>query len=77
MSLDEAQPVSDTAAANNFRGKTGSLTGVNALSGYVTTKRGQVVVVSFMGNNYTGTGRDVTAVFDQIAVMLAEYEGEL
>ena len=67
----------DTAAANNLRGKTGTLTGVNALSGYVTTKRGQVVVVSFMGNNYTGTGRDVTAVFDQIALMLAEFEGDL
>ncbi|MEP7340655.1 MAG: D-alanyl-D-alanine carboxypeptidase/D-alanyl-D-alanine-endopeptidase [Acidobacteriota bacterium] len=67
----------DTAAANNFRGKTGTLTGANALSGYVTSKRGQVVVVSLMGNNYAGAGRDVTAVFDQISVMLAEYEGDL
>ncbi len=67
----------DTAAANNFRGKTGTLTGVNALSGYVATKRGQVLIVSLMGNNYAGAGREVTGVFDQIAVLLAEYEGEL
>jgi D-alanyl-D-alanine carboxypeptidase len=67
----------DTAAANNFRGKTGTLTGANALSGYVTTRRGQVVIVSLMGNNYAGAGRDVTSVFDQISVMLAEYEGDL
>lgn len=67
----------DTAAANSFRGKTGTLTGANALSGYVTTKRGQVVIVSLMGNNYAGAGRDVTGVFDQISVMLAEYEGDL
>ncbi len=55
------------AAANNFRGKTGTLTAANALSGYVTTKRGQVVIVSLMGNNYAGAGRDVVGVLDQIA----------
>jgi serine-type D-Ala-D-Ala carboxypeptidase/endopeptidase (penicillin-binding protein 4) len=67
----------DTAAANNFRGKTGTLTFVNALSGYLTTKRGDLLILSLMGNNYTGLGRDVTAVLDQICVMLAEYEGEV
>ncbi|MEO6725162.1 MAG: D-alanyl-D-alanine carboxypeptidase/D-alanyl-D-alanine-endopeptidase [Blastocatellia bacterium] len=67
----------DTAAAGNLRGKTGTLTGANALSGYVATKRGQMVVFSAMGNNYAGAGRDVSAVLDRICVMLAEYEGEL
>ena len=51
-----------TAAANNMRGKTGTLTYVNALSGYITTKGGQLLILSMMGNNYTGPGRDVTAV---------------
>jgi len=67
----------DTAAANNLRGKTGSLTYVNALSGYITTRRGQPLILSLMGNNYIGAGRDVTAVMDQICVMLAEFEGEM
>ncbi|MGE0130496.1 MAG: D-alanyl-D-alanine carboxypeptidase/D-alanyl-D-alanine-endopeptidase [Blastocatellales bacterium] len=67
----------DSAAFNNMRGKTGTLTYVNALSGYVTTKHGQPLIVSMMGNNYTGPGRDVTAVMDQICVMLAEFEGEI
>lgn len=67
----------NTAATNNLRAKTGTLTGVNALSGYLTTKRGQPVLVSLVGNNYTGPGRDVTAVLDDICVMLAEYEGTL
>jgi len=67
----------DTAAANNFRGKTGTLTYVNALSGYVTTKRGQTLILSLMGNNYTGAGREVTAVMDRICVMLAEFEVEI
>jgi D-alanyl-D-alanine carboxypeptidase/D-alanyl-D-alanine-endopeptidase (penicillin-binding protein 4) len=67
----------DTAAANNFRGKTGTLTHANALSGYVTTRRGQLLVFSLMGNNYTGAGREVVAVLDQICVALAEFEGEI
>ncbi|MCI0393126.1 MAG: D-alanyl-D-alanine carboxypeptidase/D-alanyl-D-alanine-endopeptidase [Acidobacteria bacterium] len=67
----------DTAAANNFHGKTGTLSYVNSLSGYVTTHRGQMLIFSMMGNNYAGGGRDVTAVLDQICVMVAEYEGEL
>ena len=67
----------DSAAANNLRGKTGTLTYVNALSGYVTTKRGQPLILSLMGNNYTGPGRETTVVMDQICVMLAEFEGEI
>lgn len=67
----------DTAAANNLRGKTGTLTYVNALSGYITTRRGQPLILSLLGNNYTGPGREVTVVMDQICVMLAEFEGEI
>ena len=67
----------NTSAANNLRGKTGTMAYVNALSGYITNRRGQPLILSLMGNNYTGPGRDVTAVMDQICVMLAEYEGEL
>ncbi len=67
----------NTAAANNFRGKTGTLSYVNALSGYVTTKRGQKLVFSIMGNNFVGAGRDVTSVMDGICVMLADFEAEI
>jgi D-alanyl-D-alanine carboxypeptidase/D-alanyl-D-alanine-endopeptidase (penicillin-binding protein 4) len=67
----------DSTAANNMRGKTGTLTFVNALSGYITTKRGQTLILSLMGNNYTGPGRDTTGVMDQICVMLAEFDGEI
>jgi serine-type D-Ala-D-Ala carboxypeptidase/endopeptidase (penicillin-binding protein 4) len=66
-----------TPAEQKVRAKTGSLTYVNALSGYLTTRRGQTVIFSMMGNNYTGAGREVTGVFDQICALLAAYEGEL
>jgi D-alanyl-D-alanine carboxypeptidase/D-alanyl-D-alanine-endopeptidase (penicillin-binding protein 4) len=67
----------DTPAANNLRGKTGTLSAVNALSGYVTTRRGQLLIFSMVGNNYAGPGRDVTGVLDAIGALLADFDGEL
>ena len=67
----------ETSATNNARGKTGTLSYVNALSGFLTTKRGQMLIFSFVGNNYTGAGRDVTTVMDEICVMLAGFDGEI
>jgi D-alanyl-D-alanine carboxypeptidase/D-alanyl-D-alanine-endopeptidase (penicillin-binding protein 4) len=72
-----ARRLRDTPAAGNVRAKTGTLTFVNAMSGYLTTKSGQTLIFSLMGNNHTGAGREVTAVFDQICALLAEYDGEL
>ncbi len=66
-----------TPAEGKVQAKTGSLTYVRALSGYITTKKGQMLIFSFLGNNYTGAGNEVTGVFDQICALLADYEGEL
>ena len=67
----------DSAATNNFRGKTGTLSYANALSGYLQTRGGDRLLISLMGNHYVGPGRDVTMVFDQICGLLANYAGEL
>jgi serine-type D-Ala-D-Ala carboxypeptidase/endopeptidase (penicillin-binding protein 4) len=67
----------ETEAFSNFHGKTGTLSYVNSLSGYVTTHNGQLLIFSMMGNNYVGSGRDVTVVLDQVCAMLAEFDGEL
>jgi D-alanyl-D-alanine carboxypeptidase/D-alanyl-D-alanine-endopeptidase (penicillin-binding protein 4) len=66
----------DTVAAGNLRAKTGTLAYVNALSGYVTTRSGEVLVFSMFGNNYVGSSRDVTQVIDRICALLAEIDGE-
>jgi D-alanyl-D-alanine carboxypeptidase/D-alanyl-D-alanine-endopeptidase (penicillin-binding protein 4) len=64
-----------TVAAGNLRAKTGSLGGVNTLSGYVTTAGKEKLVFSIMLNNYReeGEGR---AVIDAVALQLAEFAGQ-
>ncbi len=59
-----------TPAANNLHGKTGSLTGVTALSGYVTDADGRPLVFSMVSNNYLTSPRSVE---DAVGVTLASY----
>lgn len=60
-----------TAAAGNVHAKTGSLTGVTALSGYVTDADGELLVFSVIHNNYVdGNPKEIE---DRIAVRLAEF----
>ena len=62
-----------TAAANNLHAKTGSMTGVSALSGYVTAADGEKLVFSLVSNNFVpATVKDVE---DAVAVRLAQYNG--
>ncbi|MET8159892.1 D-alanyl-D-alanine carboxypeptidase/D-alanyl-D-alanine-endopeptidase [Sphaerisporangium sp. NPDC005289] len=62
-----------TAAANNVHAKTGSLTSVSGLSGYVTSADGEPLVFSIITNNYL-TGNPKPAVEDAIAVRLAQFK---
>ncbi|WP_060205919.1 D-alanyl-D-alanine carboxypeptidase/D-alanyl-D-alanine endopeptidase [Sporosarcina koreensis] len=62
----------DGLTAGNVTAKTGSITGVSTLSGYVTAKDGTELIFSVMINNYI-TG-PVTPIEDAIAKVLAEYE---
>jgi D-alanyl-D-alanine carboxypeptidase/D-alanyl-D-alanine-endopeptidase (penicillin-binding protein 4) len=62
-----------TAAAGRCRGKTGTLPGVSALSGYCTSRRGHTLVFSILMN-----GVNVSAARgrqDRMAIALARYSG--
>lgn len=62
----------DDSTKGNVKGKTGSLTGVSALSGYVTTADGEELIFSFMMNNYISGS--MTQIQDILATVLAEHE---
>lgn len=64
--------MTEGAAKGNVIAKTGSLTGVSSLSGYVTSKDGKKLIFSIMINNYLGSS--VTDIEDEIATALAEHE---
>ncbi len=61
-----------TSAQNNVRAKTGSLTGVSALSGYVTTRNKHLLAFSILMQNYVGKSKTSREVQDEICRILAE-----
>lgn len=60
----------DTPAAGNVHAKTGSLTGVSSLSGYVTTANGQQWVFSMVTNNAVNV--NLKGLEDAVAIRLAQ-----
>ncbi|WP_077329744.1 D-alanyl-D-alanine carboxypeptidase/D-alanyl-D-alanine endopeptidase [Virgibacillus siamensis] len=68
--------MTEEPAKGNVRAKTGSLTGMNTLSGYVTTKDGQKLIFSILINNYLGASSNMRAIEDNIATVLAKHEFE-
>jgi D-alanyl-D-alanine carboxypeptidase/D-alanyl-D-alanine-endopeptidase (penicillin-binding protein 4) len=64
-----------TVAAGNIRAKTGSLAGVSALSGYLTTAANERWAFSIMLNNYHAAEAAGSAALDQFALALAGFTG--
>jgi D-alanyl-D-alanine carboxypeptidase/D-alanyl-D-alanine-endopeptidase (penicillin-binding protein 4) len=63
----------NTLAARNLRAKTGTMSNVRTLAGYVTTLDGEHVAVVVMVNNFEGTGAQAVGAIDAIAVRLASF----
>ena len=61
-----------TAAAGRVHAKTGSLSHVSALSGYIQRPDNSWVAFSILVNNYGGPGTDVRGVMDRICTLILE-----
>jgi len=62
-----------TSAEGNLRAKTGTMSNVRSLAGYLKTKDGEHLAVVIIINNYEGTGVDATEAIDRMAVRLADF----
>jgi len=66
-----ANRMKNTPAAGNASAKTGTLDKTRALSGYVTSADGRVVMFSMIANSYTVPTREVDRVQDLLVATLA------
>ena len=62
-----------TAAENNVRAKTGTMSNIRSLAGYVTTADGEHLAFVIMLNDFEGTGAAALQAIDAIAVRLATF----
>lgn len=66
----------DTPAADNLHGKTGSMTSVTALSGYVTNADGRQLVFSMVSNNFLTSPRSAEDALGVTLASWSEQDGE-
>jgi serine-type D-Ala-D-Ala carboxypeptidase/endopeptidase (penicillin-binding protein 4) len=70
-----ANRMKGTAADGNARAKTGSMSNVRALCGYVTGADGERLVFAILANNFETASNVVNRAADAIVVRLANYTG--
>jgi PBP4 family serine-type D-alanyl-D-alanine carboxypeptidase len=62
-----------TAAENNVRAKTGTMSNIRSLAGYVRTRDGETLAFVIMVDNFEGAGSAAIEAIDRIAVSLASF----
>ena len=68
-----ATRLAGTPAENNLAAKTGSMSNIRSLAGYVRTGDGEALAFAVIVNNFEGSGRDAEAAIDRIAATLAGF----
>lgn len=62
----------NTLAENNVHAKTGTLSGVSCLSGYVKSKKGNMIAFSILVQNYVGNSKQARDFIDAVCEIIAE-----
>jgi D-alanyl-D-alanine carboxypeptidase/D-alanyl-D-alanine-endopeptidase (penicillin-binding protein 4) len=65
-----------TPAENNVRAKTGTMSNIRTLAGYVRTGDGEALAFVIMANSFEGTGAMANEAIDGIAARLAAFSRE-
>lgn len=63
-----------TVAEGHVRAKTGTMSNIRGLAGYVTARNGEHLAFVLMLNDFEGTGAAAVSAIDTIAVRLAAFE---
>lgn len=66
-----------TKAEGNVIAKTGTISNVRGLSGYLTTADGEEIVFSFLINGHLLTSKDTELITDSVLSIIAEYTNEI
>ena len=62
-----------TPAEDNVRAKTGTVSNIRSMAGYVRTRDGEMLAFAIMADNFEGTGGAATEAIDRMAVRLAAF----
>ena len=62
-----------TPAAGNVRAKTGTMSNIRSMAGYVKTRDGEALAFVAIVNNFEGMGSAANQALDRIAVALASF----
>lgn len=62
-----------TRAEGNLRAKTGTMTNIRTLAGYVRTRDGEMLAFAIMANAFEGSGAAAVEAIDRIAARLAAF----
>lgn len=62
----------NTKAVGNVHAKTGTLSGVSSLSGYVKNRKGNMLAFSILVQNYVGSSKQARDYIDSVCVILTE-----
>ena len=63
----------NTPAAGNVRAKTGTMSNIRSMAGYVKTRDGETLAFVAMVNNFEGAGAAANQALDAIAIRLASF----